>query len=154
MGRLRMVALVMTLGIVGACSRSSTPVEGTVSKSGEVRVVVTGLKSDDGTVRLGLYNSEEAYAQGIDSFRHRVLPIRQRSCEWIIPDVPYGEYAVSLYHDENSNEILDRNLAGIPVEPYGFSNNAKPALGMPRYDAVKFVLANDAIALEITVQEK
>jgi uncharacterized protein (DUF2141 family) len=56
-------------------------------------------------------------------------------------DLPPGEYAVSTYHDLNSNDKLDRYFIGKPKEPYGFSNNVNP-FGPPSYKDCKFTLAN------------
>ena len=51
-----------------------------------------------------------------------------------------GEYAVSVIHDLNRNGKLDSNLIGIPVEPFGFSNDAKGTFGPPAFDQAKFKL--------------
>ena len=39
-------------------------------------------------------------------------------------DVPPGLYAVAAFEDLNGNGVLDRSQNGLPLEPYGFSNNA------------------------------
>lgn len=146
------IALLLIVVSVGACSWPWKSVEAPDDKVGEVRVVVTGLESDDGTVRIGLYDDAKNYKEGINSFRFSVQPIRERLCEWIIADVPYGDYAISLYHDENNNAFLDRNMVKIPNEPYGFSNDAKPKLGMPPYREAMFVLSDERLTLEIAIQ--
>ena len=33
--------------------------------------------------------------------------------------LPEGEYAISLFHDENENKELDTNFIGIPKEAFG-----------------------------------
>ena len=38
-------------------------------------------------------------------------------------DLPAGVYAVSVFHDENMNQKLDKNFVGVPKEEYGASNN-------------------------------
>lgn len=42
-----------------------------------------------------------------------------------------GSYAVAVYHDENSNQKLDRAFTGIPTEEYGFSNDARALMSAP-----------------------
>jgi uncharacterized protein (DUF2141 family) len=44
-------------------------------------------------------------------------------CEF--PGVTPGTYAISVFHDENSNGKLDTNLLGIPREGVSASNNRK-----------------------------
>ncbi len=63
-------------------------------------------------------------------------------------DLSPGEYAVSAYHDLNSNDKLDRYFIGKPKEPYGFSNNVKP-FGKPSYKDCKFTLANSPKSISI-----
>jgi len=47
----------------------------------------------------------------------------------LFPGVAPGRYAVSVFHDENSNGKMDTNFIGIPREGVGASNNAKGHLG-------------------------
>ncbi|MFZ1693810.1 MAG: DUF2141 domain-containing protein, partial [Flavobacteriales bacterium] len=39
--------------------------------------------------------------------------------------MPPGQHAVKVFHDVNSNGLLDTNKLGIPNEPYGFGNDAR-----------------------------
>ena len=39
--------------------------------------------------------------------------------------IPKGQYAVTVFHDENRNDKLDENMFWLPTEGYGFSNNYK-----------------------------
>lgn len=39
-------------------------------------------------------------------------------------DVPPGRYAVAAYQDTNRSGSLERSRLGIPLEPYGLSNDA------------------------------
>ncbi len=56
-----------------------------------------------------------------------------------IQNVPPGEYALLVYHDENNNGRIDRNFIGIPKEPIGYSNQYQPK-GPPNYLRASFVL--------------
>ena len=54
-----------------------------------------------------------------------------------------GNYAVSVYHDENNNDILETTrLFGIPIEPYGFSNNPTMTFG-PSFKKSVFKMTSD-----------
>jgi MipA family protein len=61
---------------------------------------------------------------------------------YIIEDVPPGEYALLVYYDENGNNRIDRNFIGIPNEPLGFSNRYRPK-GPPAYERAVFQLKQD-----------
>lgn len=53
---------------------------------------------------------------------------------------PPGIYAVSAFQDENKNEKLDTNFFGAPIEPYGFSNDARAWFSAPDYSQAQFEL--------------
>jgi uncharacterized protein (DUF2141 family) len=52
----------------------------------------------------------------------------------VLKDLPAGPLALSLFQDANANGRLDMNAMGIPVEPYGFSNNAAGTFGPPKFE--------------------
>lgn len=168
---LRIALYLITLGSLGACSTAETPPSEqsvkpsvqqeapaqsasaeTTDETGNIQVVVNGLKSDKGTVRIGLYDDEQNYLEGLRSFRHLVIPIEEGKATCTFEDIPFGEYAITLYHDENENIQLDRQFTGIPKESYGFSNNVKPKLGMPAFEKTKFVLDEPEQHHKIEVQ--
>lgn len=64
-----------------------------------------------------------------------------------VPDMPEGDYAVSLFLDRNSNGKLDTNPLGMPTEPYAFSNDAAGAYGPPRYEQARFSVQGDTRAV-------
>lgn len=66
-------------------------------------------------------------------------------------DLPPGDYAVALFHDENANGKLD-TLLGIPREGFGFSRNPIVRFGAPRYDQVSMQLAAGFTRIHVRVQ--
>jgi len=60
------------------------------------------------------------------------------SSQVVLTDVPAGQYAVSVFHDENLNEKLDKNFMGIPKEGYGASNNPGRKMRAPTFDEACF----------------
>lgn len=67
-------------------------------------------------------------------------------------DLPYGNYAISVYHDVDSDGSLATNFMGIPKEPYGFSNDGVNMLGVPSFK--KSVFAYDEPRQEINIELK
>ena len=65
-----------------------------------------------------------------------------------IADLPAGDYAVMLFHDENGNYQLDMDETGIPIEGVGFSEVVL-FIGMPEFDECKFTVTED---LSITIK--
>ncbi len=66
-------------------------------------------------------------------------------------DLPKGDYAVAIYHDLNANKSLDKNLFGIPKEPYGFSKNFKPKMSPPDFSDCSFTLTETAKTISISL---
>ena len=120
--------------------------------TGELVVEVLGLPSSDGMVRFALFDSLETYKKRKGAVRKADLSIENQACEWHIENLPYGEYALMLYHDENGNNKMDKNFIGIPKEGYGFSNNAKPRLSAPAYKRVKFEVNSSLKTLQVQLQ--
>ncbi len=52
--------------------------------------------------------------------------------------VESGNYALALFHDMNSNGKMDKNMLGIPKEPYGFSNDFRPKFSVPKFSDCQF----------------
>jgi uncharacterized protein (DUF2141 family) len=106
------------------------------SQQHTLTIEVDGFDNDAGQLVLGVCNKKEnflkEYAYG------DVVKIKNKKATVVIKNLPSGEYAISLFHDVNSNNILDKNMFGIPSEDYGFSNNAKGTFGPPEYEAAKF----------------
>jgi uncharacterized protein (DUF2141 family) len=100
---------------------------------------------------IALFNSEENYTENGNKFRRTKSVISDSKVEWIIEDLPYGEYAIKLYHDENENGKMDRNMMGIPKEDYAFSNNAKGSFGPADYEDAKFEFVKSGQKQEITL---
>lgn len=113
-------------------------------------VKFSGLRSDDGWVRLILFNQGDGFPKEHDKcvLTKNVL-LREEGNTINLGELPPGEYAIAVIHDENGNEKFDFNFIGIPKEGYAFSNNAKALFGVPKFDNAKFALQDDK---EVTLQ--
>jgi len=96
------------------------------------------IASNNGTIQIALFD-------GADGFPFRRIPLAVQEVGSVsgtvnatFSNLEPGTYAVSLFHDENGNQKLDKNLLGIPSEGYGFSNNARRTLGPPNFSAAAF----------------
>jgi uncharacterized protein (DUF2141 family) len=102
---------------------------------------VTGIKNIKGLMNFALYNSNSSFNKPDQAFREYFIEVDgMPTMEFRFDDIPPGEYALALFHDENSNYELDQNFFGIPKEGFGFSNNAMGNFGPPSYQDAKFEL--------------
>ena len=103
-----------------------------------INVEINGLKSSDGQLLVGLYNTETSFLK--EQYKANIVTIANNKSVLVFKNVPDGTYAVSFVHDKNSNGKMDKNFMGIPKEDYGCSNNAKGFMGPPKWEDAKFEL--------------
>ena len=95
-------------------------------------VVVDGIESSNGKIMLAVYDSAGFLKQPL-YFGMAQVEDGQEEVTIVIENLAPGQYAVSVFHDENDNNQLDTGAFGMPLEPYGFSNNAKGKMGPPSF---------------------
>ena len=150
----RVVVFLLGVGVIFILTATALSQErpGNGTKTGTLIVLIDGFENDRGDARAGLCNSPEEYKSERETFRQAALPIKSGKVEWVLKDLPWGEYAVKVHHDKNANGILDKNAVGIVKEAYGFSNNARGFFGPPDYEAVAFKFDQAAMTVKITVK--
>lgn len=114
----------------------------------DLEITVTGYESMEGTTYLGVYDQVDRYDNN-DSpvFLGQAVP-QEGKTTFIVEGLVDGDYAVKIFHDENMNAKMDRNLLGIPTEKYAFSNNAKGNFGPASFEDAKVSISADT---EITI---
>ena len=119
----------------------ASPLTGFGETTGNLVVNISGFPSSEGFAMVALSNSKESYKFGENAAiaLTRIRLVDQRA-QVIFTNLAYSWYAISIYHDENSNGTMDKNAMGIPKEAYGFSNNARGLFGPPAYKDVMFQL--------------
>lgn len=117
-----------------------------------VTVVVSALASTSSAVKLYFYNVREKFlTKGGYAFMRVVKPSGQHQVTLPV-ELPAGEWAVAITQDTNNNDRLDKNLMGIPTEPFAFSNNVRPRLAPPAFDDCKFMVsgAGKVVSIQLT----
>jgi uncharacterized protein (DUF2141 family) len=117
--------------------------------TGDIRVKVVGLQSDQGEVRFGLYNKKEGFATKEAVVAKGAHPIKNGQCEFVIKNVPYGTFAVIVGHDVNKDGKIDQNP--FSAELKGISNYSGKILWFPDFDKARFRLDRDQVSVEIRV---
>lgn len=112
-------------------------------------LLVQGISKAEGELRIAMFDSKDAYTK--EPVYAVVLPIYDDKVEWKVPDLPFGEYAIAVYHDKNTNGKLDTNFLGIPKEEYGFSNNARGKFGPASWEDAKFSVSENTFTHQIIV---
>ncbi len=108
-------------------------------RKGVLTVTIKNLRSDGGTVRVTLFNSKDGYPSKVEKALTKVfLKISNKTATAQFKDLPFGTYAIGVFHDENGNGKVDTNFIGMPTEGFGASNDAKGSFGPPSFQDASF----------------
>ena len=120
-------------------------------RHGNFKLRIVDIESNDGVIDVALSNSRNNYESREVAFRGITLSIKDNVAEHVFENIPFGEYAIKVYHDEDNDGELDTNFLGIPSEDYGFSNNASGSFGPADYEDAKFIFAQDNMIIKISL---
>jgi uncharacterized protein (DUF2141 family) len=137
-----------TLILLGAVSLPAQAQE-TNTGTGIIRVTVGNLRNTQGLVGVALFDTKQGFPDKTEkAIEGHSVPAGDH-CVVEFANVPFGTYAVSVLHDENSNGRMDKNFIGIPREGFGTSNNPKIRRGPPSFAESSFSLENNELAMKI-----
>ena len=117
------------------------------SSTATLTVLVTDLGSDKGKLLTALYASEGEWLS--KAYMGKISEIKDGAATVTFSDVPYGSYAISTFHDENDNGVLDAGLFKIPTEPYASSRGAKGRFGPPKWKDAIFEVSQSELTESI-----
>ncbi len=134
---LKPILLFFLTFLVWSIQKIDTPLD---TKKGTLKINLSNIRNNDGFIYVFLYQYKNQYPY--NPYKHYKVDkskVKNGVLTAQISNLEFrNSYAISLIDDENDNEDLDRWL-GIPDEGYGFSNNVRPFLSLPKYSDLTFV---------------
>ncbi|HUN64895.1 MAG TPA: DUF2141 domain-containing protein [Bacteroidota bacterium] len=120
---------------------------------GALIVHVAGLRNSNGQIIFSLYNRKDGFpGDSSKTFRYATSGIISDSCMVTFENLPFGQYALFCFHDENSDKKFDRTWYGKPTEGVAFSNNVHGSiLGSPSFEDAKFDFRSREDSLKLTI---
>lgn len=115
------------------------------NEQNSLTVEVENLRNSKGTVQITLYNKDgsipdEHYK---NYFKMEKVSITNGKSQCTFSNLPKGNYAVNILHDENSNGKIDKGLI-LPKEGIGFSNYYSIGLtNRPNFKKASFELTQN-----------
>lgn len=100
----------------------------------QLSVFVEGVKNSLGNINVAVYNQAEGFLKFDTVFKSGHTRAVEGVTHLYIDNLPEGEYALAVFHDENENNELDTSWLGIPKEAYGFSKGKVKLFGPPSFD--------------------
>lgn len=126
---------------------------GASQNAGTIDLHIHGAKSDNGVVRILVFDSEKGYPDNPDlAVKSFSIKVENLKSSIRIVDLKPGTYAITVIHDEDENGKLNTNPVGYPTEKYGFSNNAKAYFSAPAFSKAAFELKQETKHIRIQLR--
>lgn len=100
-----------------------------------------------GSLMIAVYNKPESFRK--DSYKSIKVASTPGEMQVEIPGLSPGEYAVMVFHDQNGDGKLNKNLLGIPQEHWSGSLNTRFVLGAPSWKQTRFMLQKTGSSIQV-----
>ena len=123
-------------------------------QSGSIEVEIRNLRNTDGQIGVLVFEKDDGYPEDFKkALRSILVPIDQDTMVVTMDDLPFGEYVITVLHDENSNDKLDKSFFGKPKEGNGVSNDPKPgSFGPPKFKKGIITLSSPLMKIAINLR--
>lgn len=135
-------------------SNNTANSENLKTEKGKLILQINNLKNDEGKIIFHLFNTETGkyFPTKSDYSTLRIdSRIKNNQVRIVIEDIPFGNYAYTIHHDENDNRKMDKTWLGFPAEGWGLSNDIMPVFSLPDFDEGKFLLNKSVVEINITL---
>lgn len=123
------------LGLALALSAFAAPA---FAQNVDVTVTLTGIEARGGQILASLAGPD-TFMRGQPEHNSRV-DAKPGTMTLVFEDVPPGDWALMVMHDENANGEFDMN-GYMPAEGYAFSNSTGPLMGPPSFATHKVTVS-------------
>ncbi|QLA20790.1 DUF2141 domain-containing protein [Desulfolutivibrio sulfoxidireducens] len=118
--------------------------------TGNLTVTMEGFQNDTGLAMVSVFADAAGFPYDTSkAVRREKVAIKDRKAVVTFAALPFGSYAVAMFHDNDLSGVLEKNIFGIPKKGYGLSNN--PA-GSPLFDTSGITLDTPDQAIAITLK--
>ena len=125
----------------------------TDEKSANLFISIIGFRNNNGVGRIAVFSDPEGFPDQPEKAKYITkAAVENQRCVVSFTKIPYGHYAVSVYHDENNNGKLDKRYVFIPTEGYGSSNNPEYKQQAPEYPEAFFSVDTDSVRISIKIR--
>lgn len=103
-------------------------------ENGNLTITFDDFEAPQGEIYIAVYEKNNFLRQPTKS---TMLKVKAENNQARINDLPFGEYAISVFQDLNTNQRLDMTENQMPAEPWAMSGNVNP-MQRPTFEAAKF----------------
>lgn len=121
---------------------------------GNLTISVSGFSDNSGQVVANLFRKDDDVMKPETLYMQMRGKIGGKQAQLVFRNLKYGKYAVSVFHDENGNNVPDHNFLNFPAEPLGFSNQFRLGVlsGLPNFEKLQFDFAPGTETVSIMVE--
>ena len=106
---------------------------------GELVLRVNNIEAAGGMVWIGVYDCQDNFLIQENAILVQGVKVNVvGELVMHLDAIPYGTYAIAIFHDVNNSGYMDQNFIGIPLEPYSFSVPYSSKWQVPKFEDVKF----------------
>lgn len=118
-----------------------------------VELTVTGIRSSEGKLRIGLFKDEESFQKETAAkyFEFEKTDLKNGELK-VQLKLETGTIGLSLLDDENSDSEMNYNFIGMPKEGFGFSDYYHTGFTKPHFEDFDFDLNESKNEVEIKIR--
>ena len=140
----------LTAGTARGANPESRPAANADNLS--ARLKVSGVRPGQGPVRVAVFSEGSDFPNHEKAATTLTLPSKANLTEGSVDALPSGKFALAVYQDLNNDGKLNRSNFGLPMEPYGFSNNARGQFGPPSFQAAMLEAGQPSTTIAVALQ--
>lgn len=148
-----MTVALLAMFFVPGCAPKKPAMDAVLLGKGTLVVLLDGFRNSQGNVIVSLFRQSKGFPEDMNrAVENADAAITDRKARVVFENISYGEYALSVLHDENRNGRMDSNLMGIPREGHGASNNPERQFAPPKFEEARFLLDSEEKSLTVRVR--
>lgn len=146
-------ATVLALALLAGGCAASAPLPAFLPGVATLTVALEGFRNDRGTAIVSLFHGEKGFPDEVAASVSTLdAAIQGGKATVAFAGLPYGEYALSVLHDEDADGQMATGLLGTPREGFGFSGYPDYRFGHPDYQQVRFLLVEPQREMNISIR--
>ena len=148
------IATILIALLLAPVNAAQTPIATpSASPQNSLDIEVIGLRNDSGEVGCSIFNDARAFPRDDSKvLRHVWTPIRSHKAVCEFTNLAPGDYAAVVFHDENGDHEFNMNAFGMPMEGYGFSNDAAALFAPPDFKSAAFKYNGQHLYIVINIR--
>jgi len=126
----------------------------TLQGTSTLTIKIKGIRNAKGKIGVVLYAKEDGFPtdpSGAMARKQVDVDPATLTATVVFENLPAGNYAAVVLHDEKMIGKMEFDGQGIPLEGYGVSNNPDSSSGPPSFDASKVAVAGPDTPIEISM---